>query len=269
MKKKFLGIVCIIYSSIIFYVLFRGYLKNFLAPHMQKYIIVTMPVLLVIGLVIIISKENSYRFKFTDLILLLPIVMLINSGNGRLSTSLATNRSNTFKKSNVVEKKEEQKEVEIETIEENDEEYDFTNVDFEIEDSSYQLLSDLITYNSKPDNLVGKTIRVRGFTLMKDDAIPKGYFGVGKYIISCCVADAGFGGFIAKSDNLSKIKKDTWYEVEGVLKKGKDGYGNVILYIDVKNMKTIPEDKEELYVYPCYAYGDGTCEALNQIDIEF
>lgn len=265
MKKKFLGIVCIIYSIIIAYVIFKGYLKNFLAPHMQKYIIVTMPVLLIIGLVIIFSKENSYKFKFSDLILLLPILMIIAAENGRLSTSLATNRTNTFKKSTIVETKEKGEQI----IEENDEEYDFTNVDFEIEDSSYQLLSDLITYNSKPDNLIGKTIRVRGFTLMKDEAIPKGFFGVGKYIISCCVADAGFGGFIAKTDNLSKIKKDTWYEVEGVLKKGKDGYGNVILYIDVKNMKTIPEDKEELYVYPCYAYGDGTCEALNQIDIEY
>lgn len=260
MRKKFLGIVCILYSLLVLYIVLSGYLKNYLSPSMQKYILVATPILFIMGIINIISKENDYKFKFSDLILLLPILILFLAKDGRLSTSIANNRTTSFKKSSVTEQKKEKEKIE----EIDDKEYDFSNVDFDVKDDSYQFFSDQLTYSENPDILVGKTIRVRGFTLTKDSAIPKGYFGIGKYIISCCVADAGFGGFIAKINNNIKIKNDKWYEVEGVLKKGKDGFKNTILYIDIKNIKEISKKNEELYVYPCYSYGDGECEAYKE-----
>ena len=267
MKKRFLGIICILYSSIIFYIFIKESLKNFLAPNMQKYILIAMPIMLLIGIVIIFTKENNYKFKLSDLILILPLIMILIAPEGKLSTNIAKNRSNTFRKE-VKEKKQDKKVIDKKEEINDSDQYNFENIDYIVRDDSYQMLSDLITYNSKPDKLVGKTIRVRGFTLMKDEAIPKGYFGFGKYLITCCAADAGFGGFFAKYDNLSKIKANTWYEIEGILRKGKDGYKNEILYIDVKNIKKINKDKEELYVYPCYSYGDGECKVLNEYDIE-
>lgn len=272
MKNKFLGLICILYSGIIFYVYLKNYLKNYLAPTMQKYILVASILLLIMGILLIISKRKD-NFKITDLILLLPIIMLVFANDGKLSTSIAQNRSNSFNKVNNVKKVKDKEGDEVfqeEDLEEQKSiEYDFSQVDYDVVDSAYQLLSDVITYNSKPDNLVGKTVRVRGFTLLKDEAIPKGYFGIGKYLISCCAADAGFGGFIAKANNISSLKDNTWYQVEGVLQKGKDGYGNEILYIDVKKISKIDGSKEELYIYPCYSYGDGTCEALKTYDIQY
>lgn len=270
MKKKFLGIIYILYSSLIFYILIKGYLKNFLAPTMQKYILFAMPVLLIIGIVIIFSKENHYKFKYTDLILLVPLIMLFLAHDGKLSTSLARNRSTSFKSSNTVEKRKEKKEEAFkEEIMEEEGDYDFTNVDFDVKDESYQFYSDQITYGSELDLLEGKTIRVRGFTLEKDSAIPKGYIGIGKYIISCCVADASYGGFIAKQKENLKLKDNTWYEVEGILKKGKDGYGNDILYIDIKKAKKIKKKDEELYVYPCFSYGDGSCPVFKEFNEKY
>ena len=98
--------------------------------------------------------------------------------------------------------------------------------------------------------------------------MPDGYFAIGKYAISCCAADAGFTGFIAKYDN-SKITADKWYEVEGILEKGKDKEEYDIMYIKVINIKEISSKGEEQYVYPCYAYDDGSCEAMSKYNLEY
>ena len=104
--------------------------------------------------------------------------------------------------------------------------------------------------------------------MKKASYLSKGYFAIGKYAISCCAADAGFTGFIAKYDN-SKITKDKWYEVEGILEKGKDADGYNIMYINVINIKEISSTEEEQYVYPCYAYDGGYCEAIQKYNLEY
>ena len=121
---------------------------------------------------------------------------------------------------------------------------------------------------SKADKYEGKTIRVRGFAIKKADFLPKGYFAIGKYAISCCAADAGFTGFMSKYDN-NKIKVNQWYEVEGVLRKGKDKDNNDTMYIEVINIKEIDSKKEEQYVYPCYSYGDNSCSGMTKYDLEY
>ena len=285
MRKRFLGIICLIYVALILYVKLTGNLGNYLAPQMQKYIIWSVIPLLIIGLVICLNNHISYKFKFTDIILLLPIVMIIFAGDGRLTASLANNRNTLYKDtSNKVisndeeqaENKEEPSKEENKTEENNNEEivtsepeYDFSTVDYDVVDESYSLLTGILTY---PDMygydinyFVGKKIKVKGFAVKKLQYMPTGYFAIGKYAISCCVADAGFGGFFTKYD-LNKIKENTWYEVEGVFDKIKDNDGYNTLVINVINIKEIDGSKEEQYAYPCYSYDDGSCSALNNYD---
>ena len=262
MKNKYLGIICIIYALIIIYVVVFGYLKNFLSPTMQKYILVSIPILIIMGIVMLLDKESCYKIKFSDLVLLLPLVLVIFAGSGRLTTTLSSNRSNSFKKSDInISKKSIKKDASEKKV-------DIGDIDFDVKDEAYSLLADGITYNSKPDNLVGKTVKVRGFVLKDSEGIPDRYFGIGKYVISCCAADASFSGFMAKYD-LSKVKNNGWYEIEGVLEKGNDSYGSDILVINVKNIKSIDGNKEELYVYPCYSYGEDKCDLLSEYDIVF
>ena len=85
-------------------------------------------------------------------------------------------------------------------------------------------------------DLIGKTIRVKGFVLKDNQYIPDGYFAIGKYEISCCAADATFTGFIAKYDK-SNIKKNKWYEIEGVLDKLNEK--NKVMYINVININFV------------------------------
>ena len=80
---------------------------NYLAPQMHKNILIAGIILFVIGIVIIFSKKFEYKFKFSDLVLLLPVLLFIFAKDGRLSTSLASNRSSSFdSRKGVVEKKE-------------------------------------------------------------------------------------------------------------------------------------------------------------------
>ena len=64
MKKRFLGIVCLVYSFIILYVWLNGLLGNFIAPNMQIYIKSSLLPLIVIGIVLLIDNKLKYTFKF-------------------------------------------------------------------------------------------------------------------------------------------------------------------------------------------------------------
>ncbi len=299
MKRRFLGIICLIYVALILYVKLTGNLGNYLAPQMQKYIIWSVVPLLIIGLVICLNNHISYKFKFTDIVLLLPIVMIIFAGDGRLTASLANNRNALYKNTSnkVISNDEEQIENKEETntnqeeqtneepskeehkTEENNNEeivtpepeYDFSTVDYDVVDASYSMLSGILTYPSMEgydiDYFVGKKIRVKGFAIKNLQFISSNYFAIGKYIISCCAADAGFGGFFAKYD-LSKIKENTWYEIEGVFEKIKDNENYDALIINVININEIDGNKEEQYAYPCYSYDDGSCSIMDKYDLE-
>ena len=258
MKNKFLGIICLLYSGIIIYIWVTGILNKLLAPNMQIYIKVSVVVLLIMAFVLLF-KHSHYEFKFSDLILLLPLVMLFICGDGVLTTSLAKNKVSRITSHRKV--KEKIKEVNDNT------EYDFSNPYFNITDDVYADVSGYLSSSEKANKFNGKTIKVRGFALKYESFLPDGYFALGKYVITCCAADSSFSGFIFKYESY-KIKNNKWYEIEGVLREGKDKEGYSMMYIDVKNIKEIDSSKEEQYVYPCYTYDD-TCSQIKKYDLSF
>lgn len=274
MKKKFLGIICLIYCFIIIYVKLSGKLGNFLAPQMQKYILFSLIPLFLMSFVFLFNNNTHYKFKISDVVLLLPILFLVLAGDGKLTMSLASNR-NGFNVSvekvknsdNVIDSNEKEEIKDKDDVKE--EKYDFTNIDFDIIDSNYNELTGYLTYSEIGiKKYAGKTIRLRGFTMMKGDFIPKGMFALGKYSINCCAADAGYIGMFLKYD-LTKIEENAWYEIEGVLEKGVDNDGYSILYIKVININKIDSKDEEQYVYPCYAYNNGSCEDVIKYNLEY
>ena len=238
MKDKFLGSICLLYSGIILYVTLTDTLKNFLAPQMQIYLKASILPFMIMGIFLLFHKSH-HKFIASDLILILPLIMLLVSGDGKLTASFAANRMiNVNKTSQVTTKSviKEEKEREKETIQEKrQEEIEENQIDlrslednqeestkgeeeiyFDITDEVYNDLSNYLTYESKATKFAGKTIRIRGFAVKNPSFASDKYFAIGKYTISCCAADAGFVGFIAEYDK-KKIKDDTWYEIEGVL----------------------------------------------------
>ena len=277
MKKKFLGIVCFLYSVVIMYAWISNTLKSYLAPNMQIYLKISIIPMLIIGCVLIFNNKVNYKFKISDLVLLLPIFMIVICGDGNLSVSFAKSKITSIsnrveKKEKLEEKKDDNKQVEVdfEIVDKNSKEKEekIEDIYFDIEDSTYSYLADYITYMAGARKFDGKTIRVRGFALDYSDYLQDGYFALGKYAITCCAADAEFSGFMIKYD-LSKIKYGSWYEVVGVLKVGQDKEGYTVMTIDATSVKEISSKGEEQYVYSCASYGDGKCSDLLKYDLDY
>lgn len=272
--KKFLGFVSLLYVLLILYSWINGSLDNYIAPNMQIYLKIAIIPLTLMGFVLIFNNRNDYRFKISDLVLLIPLLMIISSGDGNLSMSLANNRGTISKKVKIIDNSSSEYVVDKDLIEEKNDENNNKNNDleideifFDIDDSIYSYLADYITYMSGAKKFIGKTIRLRGFTTDFGDYLPSGYFAIGKYYITCCAADSEFAGFIAKSDY--KIEFNKWYEIVGVLEASKDSEGYDIIVINVKNIKKIDGADEKQYVYSCNNYGDGKCTKLQQYDFEY
>ncbi len=264
MRNKFLGIICILYSGIIGYVWYTKKISSFLAPQLQLYIKIALVPLLIIGLVLLFSKKKDY-FRFTDIVLLLPLVLLIIAGDAKISMNLANNRMGNFgqKKNNVTYVGP----VEEEEIEE-DIVYDFSNPYFKVIDASYDDLASYLTFMPNAIDYVGKTIKVKGFSVKYGNIVPDGYFALGKYVISCCAADAEFGGFIVKNNGYN-IMHNKWYEIEGVLRQMPLNENGYILYIQIVNIKELDESNEDQYVYPCYAYDNGICGETKKYNLNY
>ena len=70
MKKKYLGLICLLYAGIILFVNHYNILRNFLAPSMQIYLKCSVPLFIIIALVIFYSDNIHYHFKISDLVLI-------------------------------------------------------------------------------------------------------------------------------------------------------------------------------------------------------
>ena len=271
MKNKFLGIISILLSGVVCYLYFNNKLGYFLIPRMQIYLIIAGIFLFVVGLFLLFSHDEDI-FGFSELLLVIPFIFILFMGDGKLTLNIANNRSSSLQnKVEKIEEKEKVKEVVIPKEEKKEEVIDskkeiITKIDIDVVDESYAGLSDQITYSRNVNKLIGKTIRVRGFALKKTDFIPNGMFGIGKYLISCCAADASFYGFFVEGD-LSSIKEEAWYELEGILDVGKDTYGQDVVVIKLINIKEISSKNEEYYIYPCYSYGDGSCKEVTKYNL--
>ena len=265
MKKRLIPIICIIYSLLLIFMLITNKLNNFLAPNMHIYFYLSILPLFIIG-VVSLFKAPNIKFRITDLILLLPVLMLILSGDGTLSGSFAKSRiSNTQSKTKSEEKirTEDKKEDNGPDIE-----YDLKNIYFDVKDSTYQGLANYLTYTSGArDTYTGKTIRVTGFIIKDEVYLRDDLVAIGRMAITCCAADAEFAGFMASIDS-SKVKENEWYTIEGVLKKDKDGEGYDILSIEVINIKKAKKPKEK-YVYMCSEYGSGNCADLQKYEFVY
>lgn len=265
--KKYLGIICLLFSGIIIYVWSFDLLKYFLAPQMQLYLKIALFPLIIMGLIILFNNKFDYKFKISDLILLLPLIIIILSGDGKLSMNYAVNKLNTNKEqkiNEVVENEGKQEENKEETPS-TDITYDFSTVDVDVVDSSYNELANYITFENKASRFVGQKIRFRGYTIANASYLPSGSYGIGKYTITCCAADAEFAGFVVKTSD--ELKENTWYEIEGVIESyNKDGIVNTIKAI---NIKEIDGNKEERYVYACYAYDNGSCKEISKYNLEY
>jgi len=101
--------------------------------------------------------------------------------------------------------------------------------------------------NPDPTALNGQQADVVGF-VYRDARFDDGQFMVGRFTITCCVADALAIGLVVESDNAAGFKTDSWVRVTGTFDSGTfDGGEMPILYAE----SIIPvQQPEQPYLYP-------------------
>jgi uncharacterized repeat protein (TIGR03943 family) len=67
----------------------------------------------------------------------------------------------------------------------------------------------------EPDAYVGQKVKITGFAI-HPPGLPKGYLLLGRFVITCCAADAYPIALAVKANtNVQNYPKDTWLEIKG------------------------------------------------------
>ncbi len=106
------------------------------------------------------------------------------------------------------------------------------------------VMSELYMFN---DDYIGKEITMVGF-VDKDDSFLPNQFGLARYVITCCAADATLGGLICEYNNTESLKKGSWLTVRGTIQKGLYDQQNVPI-VKVTSYKN-SEKPQNPYIYP-------------------
>jgi uncharacterized repeat protein (TIGR03943 family) len=89
-----------------------------------------------------------------------------------------------------------------------------------------------IQNSASPDDLSGQEARVIGF-VYRDERFGESQFLVGRFIVSCCVADASPIGLIVQGEEAADFEDDQWIEISGHFETGMfEGEETPILIID-------------------------------------
>jgi putative membrane protein len=98
-----------------------------------------------------------------------------------------------------------------------------------------------------PEDYAGRKIEMLGFIIRDKDLAPR-EFGLIRFIITCCTADASPEGFILKSKDALGYKDGTWINIRGVLEVD-DFDQQVVPVIEATSVELAAEPADP-YVYP-------------------
>jgi putative membrane protein len=103
------------------------------------------------------------------------------------------------------------------------------------------------TIDQAPEDYAGREIDILGFVMRNRDFAPQ-EFGLIRFIITCCTADATPAGFILESNGAGDYQNGTWISVRGVI--GVDDYDQqVVPVIEVTSIERTAQPSDP-YVYP-------------------
>jgi uncharacterized repeat protein (TIGR03943 family) len=102
----------------------------------------------------------------------------------------------------------------------------------------------LLNFNPEPDTYRGQKVKVQGFVIHPPNAGEQ-YLWIGRFIITCCAADAypiGLPVKLPPDRTRASFPPDTWWEIEGEAIT-EELEGKRKLTIQASSLKQIPEPK--------------------------
>jgi putative membrane protein len=101
--------------------------------------------------------------------------------------------------------------------------------------------------SSNIDKFQGRKVSLNGF-VYKEEGFSQNQLVVSRFLVTHCVADASIIGFLSEFPEASKIEKDTWIKVEGIIENS-TYMDTPIPLIKVTKWQEIKEP-ESPYLYP-------------------
>ncbi|NJK72994.1 MAG: TIGR03943 family protein [Oscillatoriales cyanobacterium RU_3_3] len=102
----------------------------------------------------------------------------------------------------------------------------------------------LLNFNPEPDTYRGQKVKVKGFIIHPPN-VPEQYLWIGRFIITCCAADAYPVGLPVKlqpGQTRASFPPDTWWEITGEAIT-EELEGKRKLTIQASSLQQIPEPK--------------------------
>ncbi|KGP71709.1 TIGR03943 family putative permease subunit [Pontibacillus yanchengensis] len=274
------------FTLLIFKLVVSGDLYNFISPKMLPYFYFTLIVLFILGYVQHTRKnqdeqeihcdcnhEHSYSSSYVKSLVIyslfiIPIFTGLFFSNHTLGSAMADKKGFKY----------ESKADSSSSNEQNSDGNAESEDDYAIDESAvitpkelypdlYQTLLSSETISLEPDQYIGtinlieeephsfkgKEIMVKGF-VYREPTFDANRIVIGRFGVSCCVADAGIYGIMAEGKDFSSYESDSWVEVTGTLNvahfKGWD-----LPLIEVTSIKNIQEPKKA-YVYENIDYSN-------------
>jgi putative membrane protein len=100
---------------------------------------------------------------------------------------------------------------------------------------------------SDPASLNGQEADVVGF-VYRDPRFTEDQFMVGRFTLTCCVADALAIGLVVQSDQTEALQPDTWVRIKGAFQAG-NAAGEIIPILIANEIVRV-EEPDQPYLYP-------------------
>ena len=120
---------------------------------------------------------------------------------------------------------------------------------FEVSPENRTILDWVYVFNhaDDPKELEGQPVRITGF-VYRDHRLSEDQFFVGRFIITCCAADAMAVGLVVQSEDAGIFPESTWVSVHGKM-SSIEMDGEVLPLVLGDNIESIPAP-EQPYLYP-------------------
>jgi putative membrane protein len=98
-----------------------------------------------------------------------------------------------------------------------------------------------------PELYAGKEISMLGF-VYKEPGMKPDQFALGRYVITCCSADASFAGFLCEYQNASDFKEGNWLTIRGTIQVGQYNGSNIPVIV-ISTFNKADQAPENPYIY--------------------
>lgn len=229
--------VSLSYGILFLYLVFSDKILKYLHPRMEKFVLAAGIVLIIAGIYCLKDiKKNIYMkvplFSFS--VFLIPLIAGLLIDPSDIAGTISASRG-----------------MSIQQLNPGDMKADFTDKDGNIYINSENYIYAMREIYSNIGEYEGRRIEVEGF-VFRNEYMGPSQMVVGRYIITCCIADASLFGYLTEGDGIGDIPENTWVKVKGKLGKVSfEGEDVPCISADEDGIE-FPERPENEYVFANY-----------------